>query len=307
MSRPRGFVDWRPQAKTRVLLEQVEAVLEEYRSYLPMTCRQIFYRLVGAHGYAKTEAAYESLGNMLVMARRSSRISFSAIRDDGVTEQRAWGYVSVGGFWTSALSGARSFRFLRQAGQTQYVECWVEAAGMVPLVARTVEGYGVDVYSCGGFDSLTFKHKAAQRVAWRDVPTIVLHVGDHDPSGVALYQAVAEDVEAMVYEMGGEVKFDRIAVTPEQVRRYSLPTAPAKSTDKRSAWLGGGTVQVEAFPPDVLATEVRQAVESWVDLDAHRALLVREGQARAEIDVKMRELRGMLEELYDAPADTELP
>jgi hypothetical protein len=296
MTRPRGFVDWRPQAKTRALLEQVDAVLEEYRSYLPMTCRQIFYRLVGAHGYAKTEAAYESLCNMLVMARRSNRISFSAIRDDGVTEKRAWGYTSVAGFWSTKLSGAWSFRFRRQDGQPQYLECWVEASGMVPLVARTVEDYGVDVYSCGGFDSLTFKHKAAQRVAWREIPTVVLHVGDHDPSGVALYQAVAEDVEAMVDELGGDVAFDRIAVTLEQVQRYSLPTAPAKTTDRRGAWQGGGTVQVEAFPPDVLAAEVRQAVESRFDLDVHQALLARETQASAEIEAKMRELRTMFED-----------
>jgi hypothetical protein len=294
VTRPRGFVDWRPQAKTERLLEQVDQVLAEYASYLPMTCRQIFYRMVGAHGYAKTERAYESLCNMLVMARRSQRIDFEAIRDDGVTESQAWGYGSVAGFWRTKLSNT-AFRFLRQAGQPQYIECWVEASGMVPLVAGAVRDYGVDVYSSGGFDSLTAKQAAAQRVADRADPTVVLHVGDHDPSGVALFEAAAEDVEAFGWELGGEVTFERVAVTPEQVRRYSLPTAPAKSTDKRGAWHGGGTVQVEAFPPDVLAAEVRQAVESWTDMDVYRSLLERERQARAEIDVKMRELLAFFE------------
>jgi hypothetical protein len=83
-----------------------------------------------------------------------------------------------------------------------------------------------------------------------------------------MFNAVAEDVEAMAEEEYGEVTFDRVAVTVEQIRRFNLPTAPAKAHDKRSAWHGGGTVQAEAMPPDVLTAEVRQAVVSLIDFDA---------------------------------------
>jgi hypothetical protein len=71
-----------------------------------------------------------------------------------------------------------------------------------------------------------------------------------------------------VEEDYGEVRFERVAVTVEQIRRYQLPTAPAKAHDKRSAWVGGGTVQAEALPPDVLTAEVRQAVTSLIDPEA---------------------------------------
>ena len=47
--------------KTRALLVPVNAVLHEYADHLPLTIRQIFYRLVGAHGYEKTEQAYDRL------------------------------------------------------------------------------------------------------------------------------------------------------------------------------------------------------------------------------------------------------
>ena len=57
----------------------------EYEDYLPLTVRQIFYRLVGAYGFEKTERAYERLGNHLVRARRAQIIRFDAIRDDGVS------------------------------------------------------------------------------------------------------------------------------------------------------------------------------------------------------------------------------
>jgi hypothetical protein len=111
--------------------------------------------------------------------------------------------------------------------------------------AAAVDEFGVPVCSCGGFDSLTAKHEAAQRIAARDVPTLVLHVGDFDPN------------------------FYRVAVTREQIARYALPTAPAKSHDKRSAWMDGDqTVQAEAIPPDTLIGEVRQAVTSRIDFDA---------------------------------------
>ena len=82
-TRPRGFVDWRPQAATLALLNQVRDVLDEYADYLPLTVRQVFYRLVGAHGYDKTEKAYERLGEHLNRARRAELVDMDAIRDGG--------------------------------------------------------------------------------------------------------------------------------------------------------------------------------------------------------------------------------
>jgi len=84
-TRPRGFISWSPRAATLALLDQVLAVLAEYAEYLPLTVRQIFYRLVGSAGYDKTELAYDRLCEHLVKARRAGLISFDAIRDDGGT------------------------------------------------------------------------------------------------------------------------------------------------------------------------------------------------------------------------------
>ena len=71
-TRARGFIDdWSPRNKTRALLNQVQAVLDEYADHLPLTNRQIFYRLVGKHDYPKTENAYNNLCEMLQKARRS--------------------------------------------------------------------------------------------------------------------------------------------------------------------------------------------------------------------------------------------
>ena len=49
-------------------------ILTEYADYLPLTLRQIFYRLLGADGFPKTEDEDKILGEYLNRARRSGRI-----------------------------------------------------------------------------------------------------------------------------------------------------------------------------------------------------------------------------------------
>src|SRR6516164_8112042 len=107
MTRPRGFVDdWRPRQKSLDLLEQVEATIAEYA--MPLTIRQIFYRLVGRHGYDKTEQAYERLGELLAKARRSQRIAMDTIRDDGFTSHIPQCFTSAKHFLTSVRLSAES-------------------------------------------------------------------------------------------------------------------------------------------------------------------------------------------------------
>ena len=72
-----------------------------------------------------------------------------------------------------------------------------------------------------------------------------------------------------------EVEFQRVAVTSEQIATYRLPTAPPKTTDRRS-FSGTATTQAEALPPDLLASLVREAIEAHRDPEVHRQALIRE-------------------------------
>ncbi len=83
-TRPKGYAEWRPQAKTHAVLEQIGDVLRDYEDHLPLTVRQIFYRLVASYDYEKTELSYNRLAELLVRARRAKLIPFEYIRDDGV-------------------------------------------------------------------------------------------------------------------------------------------------------------------------------------------------------------------------------
>jgi len=138
-------IDWRPQQSTVDLLDQVNDVLAEYRDHLPLTARQIFYRLIGKHGYDKTEKSYSRLLNALVNARRSSIIDFTSIRDDGITSEVPHGYTGKDHFYEVVARSARVYRRDRQLDQAVDLEVWCEAAGMVPQMVRVAAPYGVSV------------------------------------------------------------------------------------------------------------------------------------------------------------------
>jgi hypothetical protein len=267
-TRVRGFAAWAPRPHVQLLVDQVRAVLEENRAFLPMTARQVFYRLVGAHGYDKTEQAYARLLETLNRARRARLIPMGAIRDDGGTEYGPGGWDSPDQFWRSVRAGAEAYGHALDDGQPVAVELWVEAAGMVPMVARVAAEYGVTTYSSGGFDSVTVKYGAAQRIAGRETGTVVLHLGDHDPSGLSILDSAAEDIAAFIADLHGpEPVFARLGVTDEQIRRYQLPSAPQKATDRRGEHMHR-TVQAEAMSPTQLTAEVRAALQAVVDLHA---------------------------------------
>jgi hypothetical protein len=270
-TRPKGYAPWSPRAATRALLECVDEVLDEYEAYLPLTVRQIFYRLVGNYDYDKTELAYNRLGEHLVRARRGGLVPFEAIRDDGVVTYSAPWHEGVEAFWNDTGERIRMYRRDRQTGQRHRVELWCEAAGMAPQLARVVDDYSVPVFSSGGFASLTAVRLIADRALARTVPTMLIHVGDFDPSGESIFSSIAADAAAFVEAdrtiMRLKIVPVRVALTAEQVEVHDLPTVPPKRSDSRSAFWQGETCQLEALAPDLLAAIVRDEIESVIDWD----------------------------------------
>lgn len=268
-TRVRGFAPWNPRADTLRLVGRVQGILTRYQAQLPLTNRQIFYILVGSdEGYPKTEQAYARLCEMLNRARRARMIRFSAIRDDGTQSVGNPGWASPAAFGRAVRYTAENYRHDLTDGQPYHSELWVEAGGMVPQAAAVAGDYGITVYSAGGFNGLTDKYETAQRLAGQDQPSIVFHCGDYDPSGLSIVDSLASDVTELVYglEPLAQVEFRRIVVTPAQIEQYGLPSAPQKGTDRRGDYMAE-TVQAEALPPDVLAAEIRNAVEEVIDQD----------------------------------------
>ena len=195
-SRVRGYAPWKPQARARATLANVEQVLETYQAHLPMSVRQILYALIGRDQAEKGD--YEHLLDVMNRARRAGMIDFEAIRDDGISVIEPVTYTGIEDFHEETAIRARNYERDKQAAQPYYIELYCEAAGMIPQVARGVKQFSIPVYSGGGFDSTTARWEVAQRVVERNVPTVLLHLGDRDNYGDSIVTAWAEDIVAYV-------------------------------------------------------------------------------------------------------------
>jgi hypothetical protein len=321
--RPKGYIKWEPTPAVAAVVHQVQAVLNEYRGFGPMTVRQVFYRLVGQYGYPKDERAYKRLGEYLVRARRAQLIGFDRIRDDGTVTHSAGGGSNRRAVWeylTDIVGRPQDFlRLDRNSGQPYHLELWCEAAGMAPMLAQMVRYRDVTVYSTGGFSSVTVTYEVAQRVLGRDRPTYFLHVGDYDPSGESIFTSMSQDVGAFVVgAVGGKWNHAtgevlsladdrgclfvprRVALTEAQVEEYDLPTAPAKVSDTRSARWVGETTQAEALPPTLLEQVVRGAIDELTDPEALAAVRTQERDDKARLSAAVDDRS--VEEVIEAMA-----
>jgi hypothetical protein len=293
--RPRGYAEWRPQRKTRELISCVEEIIVSYEDFLPLTVRQLFYLLVAGYGYEKTDAAYGRLSDHLVRARRARMIPFDVIRDDGVVTYSTQWHDGPDAFWDETGDRIRKYRRDRQAGQRAYVELWCEAKGMAPQLARVANKYSVPVFSAGGFGSLTSTRLVADRALERSVPTVLLHVGDLDPSGEDIFDALAEDaalfVEADRSIMTTRVEAERVALTHAQVTAYGLPTAPPKKNNRGKRW-EGETCQLEALPPNLLAELIEDAIAAHFNPGALERQIAIEEEDRATLYLGLPEGSG---------------
>jgi hypothetical protein len=275
--RARGFdTSWKPKGETLKLVGQVQAILHEYRRHLPLTIRQILYRLMGKYGHEKT--IEDMLYRTCRLARRAQLIDMDAIRDDGGIQEEPQSWDDADDYLAAVKRESQDVCLDRQDGQPKQLVVYCEAGGMVPQLARVANEYGVPVVSSGGFDSLTEKHMFG-----RDRSDVeVLHLGDYDPSGLWMFIALAEDVSAFAEDYGNEIDFTRLAVTPEQIERLGLETQDV-NPDNQLAFPGDVCCQCEAIAPDELANIVRDAITSRLDMKVYRRVLKREKALHAEL------------------------
>jgi hypothetical protein len=292
-----GYIDeWNFHWNNRLLLCAVRGVLHEYREHLPLTLRQIYYRLVARGDLDKTQAAYAALGNLMNVARRlpleETTIPMDCLRDDGGNVEEPFAYDGPEGFVSNMRAWARGYRIDRSTGQPTLLIVRCETNGMVPQLARVADPYGVKVTSSGGFDSLTEKHALAVEISEAGRPVEVLHIGDMDPSGEHMFANLAAEVSAFCTvgsrALGGDVSFTRLAVTAEQVLELGLETDEPKLTDRRSfegVVIDGErrTCQAEAIAPDALADILRDAIEARMNMALYRETLAREEDERAAL------------------------
>lgn len=202
--------------------------------------------------------------------------------------------VDAEGFYGHMRRLGQRYERDKLANQELDMRVYCEAAGMMPQLYRVCDPYSVPVYSCSGFDSLTAKHQLARSCAktytYEGKPTVILHLGDLDPSGVSIYESMREDVLEFLSKDVPHMPpqwvatFERVALTEDQQRRFRLPTAPPKKSDGRSKrWAGEETCQLEALPPDTLASLLAENIESHLEPNILAEDREAEGKERRQI------------------------
>jgi hypothetical protein len=305
----RGFIDWTPNAGTRVMVEQILSVIQSYRDQgVPApTVRDVVYELRSRFGYKKTEAFKRKVYRLLSKMRRSGMIGFDEIDDDSPTVEDGCGYDDPAQFWNGVRFRARYYSRDLMQGQPYRVIVLTEGAGKVRQF-RTVSGrYDIPVYSGGGWESVKLKHKlakeAADEYAKSGRPTLALHCGDFDPDGVAIFEAGVEDVRGFIAgflpasEADAEeiLQIERLMLTQAQAERLPdedrdyIDRSKIKAKDYRGQkWPHDYKFEMEALHlPDRLAI-LRERIEQLVDRDQVSAV-------KAEADTERKEIMGRIE------------
>jgi len=255
-------------------------------------------------GFGPMEAHPESVREVLVLARRAGIIPEAWVADGRAPS------ALVPSFDESAEAQAASianhirhaadwFNLDKQRGQPIYIEVLCEAADLMTRLERIAAPYGVGVYSGAGFDGLKGKRAFAERALERDVPTVVLDIGDRDKHGEDIYIAAAEDAVAWVGEEGyvwpvstgaSVERLAALSTNPDPgpaliFVRLALTTAQATELDLLDA---DGKAEVDGVPVPVMDRWLTDAIEALQNPACRDSLLAEEKRQRDRLPDAIR-------------------
>jgi hypothetical protein len=264
--------------------ERRRALYDIVQAMKPMTVRQVFYQAT-VHGIVeKAETGYAKVQTDLVAMRRSGEIPYSWLADNTRWQRKPTTFSSI----EEALKDtARFYRKSLWDNAGCYVEVWLEKDALAGVVSPVTYEYDVPLMVARGYASLSFLSGAAEYIRSLDVPTFIYHLGDYDPSGVD----AGRKIESTLREMAPDASlyFQRIAVTPEQIDAWHLPTRPTKQTDSRAKGFSAISVELDAIEPNMLRALVRERIEWHLPADEMAVLLAAEKSERSMLQVLCRQ------------------
>jgi hypothetical protein len=241
------------RAEVEARREALLAIIDDGK---PMTVRQVFYQATVRGIVEKAETGYAKVQTDLTIMRRAGELPYDWLADNTRWQRKPRTFSGV----EEALKATAEFyRKSLWADADAYVEIWLEKDALAGVVYPITSMYDVPLMVARGYASLSFLYNAAEYINELDVPTFIYHLGDFDPSGVN----AGEKIEETLCEMApdADIAFERIAVTPEQIEDWDLPTRPTKSSDSRSKTFGEISVELDAIEPNQLRALVLEAIE----------------------------------------------
>lgn len=268
--RPKKEVEW---IRFRLYL----LTAQEY----PATVRGIYYRAVAAGWVPKTDGAYNMVQRQLLTMRREGILPWSWITDSSRMVRRRNRFKSLAEYaeWVQG-----NYRADYWANHDVNVEVWLEKDALAGVLFSTVvDEFGLELHISKGQSSDSYVYEAASQLKDDGRPAHIYILSDFDPGGFR----IAENVERKLREHVGDgfiLNVERIAVTPEQIELWNLPTRPVKKSDNQAAAFmakyGDVSVELDAIPPSQLRALVREHLESHMNPGQLRALKLAEQQER---------------------------
>jgi hypothetical protein len=154
-----------------------------------------------------------------------------------------------------------------------------EKSSLEEVLGPIAQAHEADLYLPTGDISDTLIYQMAKIGAEDGRRMIVLYFADADPAGWNMGIVIARKLQALkvLHFPGLDFEVHRVALTPDQVRRFGLPSTPLKETEKRAdAWFqafGVEQTEIDALAtlrPDLLRKLTRDAVAPFFDHDLDR-------------------------------------
>lgn len=274
-------------------IDIANAIIEEYqKDGLRLTLRQLYYQFITRNVFPNSEKSYKNLGQLISDARLAGKVDWDAIAD------RIRGLRGVH-FWDGPADAIREradkYKEDLWEGQPKHLEVWVEKDALADVISRAATPFRVDFFVCRGYTSQTSLHEAAKRLNYytgQDKENIVLHLGDHDPSGKDMTRDIVDRFEVF----GAEVEIKRLALNMDQVRKYNPPPNPAKVTDSRFEGyrreFGKNSWELDALEPRVIVKLIQDNIKKHIDQKKWAAAEKRE-------EASIKEMKSIADRLED--------
>ena len=271
------------QKKNLNLLENIKKILEEYEMQeIKVTLRQLYYQLVARDIIPNTIKDYAKLSGLLTSARYGGFVDWRAIEDRTRTPNLPNTFEDTQHLIDVAC---RSYQLDRWEGQEYYVELWTEKDAISSVIAPITEKYQVAMCVNRGYSSASAMYDSFRRLEESKQPKrIILYLGDYDASGLDMIR----DIKERLKEFGVEdLEVIPIALTKEQIEKYSPPPNPAKITDPRAKWYiqkyGNQSWEVDALRPEVLQKLIEKSILNYLDLERYEQVKEKEEEDIKEL------------------------
>ena len=263
---PKTFKD-----TTRLTIGRANQIIAEYAAEgFILTLRQLYYQFV-ARGLIKNEQReYKRLGSIVNDGRLAGLIDWDSIEDRTRSLESRPHWEDPGSIIRDAAS---AYGVDRWEGQAHRVEVWIEKDALTGVIERACKDLDVAYFSCRGYTSQSELWRAAMRLidfAERGYEPVVIHLGDHDPSGIDMTRDIRDRLAMFFDEHDQDPPVvDRIALTMAQIEEHEPPPNPAKVTDSR--WEGYARAhghdswELDALDPRFIDGLIRDAVGGYLD------------------------------------------